>query len=74
LLVEGIVINQFQNRARLPTEIVEGLKKDGLPVLEPYISASVKIRESHQLRKPLVFMDAKHKVALEVAALYQAIS
>ena len=50
LVIEGI-INQFQSRAKLPREIVEGIKQDGFPVLEPYISTSVNIRESHQLKK-----------------------
>lgn len=74
LLIEGIIINQFQNRAKLPREIVEGIKQDGLPVLEPYISASVKIRESHQQKKPMVFLDAKHKVSQEISQLYESLA
>lgn len=74
LVIEGIIINQFQSRAKLPREIVDGIKKDGLPVLEPYISTSVKIRESHQQKKPLVFLDASHKVSKEIAELYSSLA
>ena len=47
LKVGGVVVNQFQARARLPQLLVDELRGEGLPILEPYISASVKVRESH---------------------------
>lgn len=74
LEIEGIVINQFQERARLPGAAVEELKNAGLKVLSPYISSSVIIRESHQNRTPLVFMQASHKVAKQFEALYASLS
>ena len=49
LAVSGIVVNQFQPRANLPQQLVQELIDEGLPVLQPYLSSSVKIRESHQL-------------------------
>src|SRR5262245_17797994 len=70
LRVEGVVVNQFQSRANLPQEMVDGLVAAGLPVLEPFISASVKIRESHQAARPLVLMAPSHKLAEEFTALH----
>lgn len=70
LRIEGIIVNQFQSRARLPRELVEELRTEGLPVLEPYISSSVKIRESHQRALPMVHLDRRHKLTEEFRALY----
>nr|WP_245559215.1 ParA family protein [Chitiniphilus shinanonensis] len=73
LAVEGIVVNQFQPRASLPTRLVEALKEQGLPVLPTYLSSSVKVRESHERATPLVWLDPRHKLAGEFRALYQAL-
>lgn len=70
LQIEGIVVNQFQPRAKLPTQLVAELIVEGLPVLNSYISSSVKIRESHQLSTPLVFFAKDHKVTTEFEQLY----
>ncbi len=70
LAVEGIVINQFQSRARLPREAVESLSDFGLPVLQPYLSSSVKIRESHRAAKPMVYFNSGHKLSREFQELY----
>lgn len=69
LKVEGVVANQFQPRANLPRRMLEELRGEGLPVLDATLSASVRIRESHDLAKPLAFLDPRHKVALEFEAL-----
>ena len=74
LRVEGIVVNQFQSRATLPQQIVDELRGEGLPVLDAMLSASVKIKESHQLARPLVHLDAAHKVTREFVALYDALA
>jgi chromosome partitioning protein len=73
LTVEGIIVNQFQARASLPRRIVEELAAEGLPVLVPYLSASVKIRESHQHSRPVIHLDPKHKVSREYLALHDAL-
>jgi len=73
LEVEGIVVNQFQSRALLPIQLVEALRADGLPVLEPFVSASVKVRESHHRSRPLIHLAPGHKVAKELAALHDAL-
>lgn len=52
LAVKGIVVNQFQPRANLPQRLVQELIAEGLPVLQPYLPASIKVRESHQAANP----------------------
>jgi chromosome partitioning protein len=69
LKVAGIIVNSFQPRARLPPPLVVELLAEGLPVLTPYISASVKVRESHQESSPLVHSAPSHKLALELRQL-----
>ncbi|MEX0732035.1 MAG: ParA family protein [Aquisalimonadaceae bacterium] len=71
LLVEGIIVNQYQARANVIRQAVEDLRAEGHPVLEPPLSASVKVRESHERCVPLVLLAPKHKVALEYMALYE---
>lgn len=70
LKIEGIVINQFNAQAKLPGETVAELREEGLPILEPYISSSVKIRESRSKQKPMVFYAPKHKVTQQFIDLY----
>jgi chromosome partitioning protein len=74
LAVEGIVVNHFQARARLPQSIVSELASEGLPILKSYLSYSVKIRESHQKAVPVVKMAPGHKVSQEFRALYEELS
>ncbi len=74
LRVVGIVVNQFQPRANLPARMVQELRDEGLPVLEPYLSASVKVRESHETATPMVFLDPKHKLTQEYLALHASIA
>jgi chromosome partitioning protein len=70
LVVEGIVVNQFQPRANLPQRIVAELVADGLPVLQPYLPSSVKIRESHEQSRPMIYMDPGHKLTQALVALH----
>jgi chromosome partitioning protein len=73
LQVAGIVINQFQERARLPRRVVAELIDEGLPVLEPHISASVKVKESHEASRPLPFLAPRHKLTGQFEELYDAV-
>jgi chromosome partitioning protein len=73
LVVEGIVVNQFLQRARLPHKMVQELLAEGLPILEPYLSSSVKVRESHECAKPLCYLAPKHKLTQEFVALHSAL-
>lgn len=74
LQVEGVIINQFQARAKLPRAAVEELKAAGLNVLSPYLSSSIKMKESHAANTPLVFLDNRHKLSQEFSALYQTLN
>jgi len=70
LEVRGIVVNLFQMRARLPQQMVDELLDEDLPILEPYITASVKMRESHQAHRPLVYLAPSHKLSQQFRELY----
>lgn len=74
LELEGIVVNQFQSRSKLPTRLVQELKAEGRPVLEPHIGSSVIVKESHERHTPLVFLDKSHRITQEYQALYESIS
>jgi chromosome partitioning protein len=74
LEVEGIVVNQFQGRAKLPARMIEELRGEKLPVLPQTLSSSVRVRESHEQHRPLIHLDAGHRVTQEYVALYEAIS
>jgi ATPases involved in chromosome partitioning len=74
LEIEGVVVNQFQARAKLPQQAVEELKKAKFKLLKPFISTSVKVKESHAQKTPLAFLDARHKVTQEFTDLYKSIS
>jgi chromosome partitioning protein len=74
LQIEGIVVNQFQPRANLPARVVQELRNEGLPVLAATLSASVKIKESHQQARPMIHLDPGHKLAREFGALYDELA
>lgn len=74
LEIEGVVVNQFQARAKLPQQAVDELEKAKFRLLKPFISSSVKVKESHASREPLVFLDPKHKITLEFIELYKNLS
>ena len=73
LRVEGIVVNQFQPRARLPQRLVDELRAEGLPLLEPFLSSSIRIRESHNEALPMIYLDPQHKLSQEFEALYETL-
>ncbi|MBA1147194.1 ParA family protein [Ectothiorhodospiraceae bacterium WFHF3C12] len=69
LEIEGIIVNQFQARASLPQRIVQALLDEGLPVLDQYLSSSVKVRESHDQARPLIHLAPRHKLTGEFVSL-----
>jgi chromosome partitioning protein len=73
LRIAGIVVNQFQARANLPRRIVGELQSEGLPVLEPFLSSSVKVRESHEAARPLPYFARSHKLTAQFEELYDAV-
>ena len=74
LRIEGIVVNQFQARASLPARMVAELRAEGLPILDTPLSASVRIRESHEAATPMPYLDPRHKLTLEFGSLYQQLA
>ena len=73
LVVDGIVVNQFQPRANLPQRMVNELVAEGLPVLQPCLASSVKIRESHEQSLPMVYLDPQHKLTQAFVALHAVV-
>ncbi len=73
LAVEGIVVNQFQPRATLPQRTVAELVDEGLPVLEPYLGSSVRVKESHEQSRPMIHLDPSHKLTQAYVALHDAL-
>jgi len=71
LTIEGVVVNQFQSRAKLPQQLVDELLEQGQPVLGTKLSTSVKVRESHSLSRPLIHFVPEHKLSKEFVALYE---
>lgn len=70
LQVEGIVVNQYQARATLPQQVVQGLRDEGLPVFNSMLPPSVVMKESHQKNQPLIHLDADHKLTQAYVALF----
>lgn len=74
LVVEGIIANQFQPRASLPKQLLRELMDEGLPVLPVRLSSSVKMKESHQIRQPLIHMAPKHPLTRQFEDLYRVLN
>ncbi|PTQ88363.1 chromosome partitioning protein [Agitococcus lubricus] len=70
LEVEGVIVNQFQPRASLPTQLVSELKEEGLPIMSTYLPSSVIMKESHQKSLPLVYLAPQHKLTEQFIALF----
>jgi len=70
LEIEGIIANQFMSNANLPKQIINELIEEGFPVLSEYISQSVKMRESHQAKQPLIQLAPKHKLTLSLIGIF----
>jgi chromosome partitioning protein len=72
--VEGIVVNHFQDRAKLPRTLVAELTEEGLPILQTRLSHSVIIRESHQNATPLVYYAPNHKLTMQFQSLFHELN
>ena len=73
LEIGGIIINQYQARANLPKRLVADLKEEDIHVFDSFVSSSVKMRESHQERVPLVWLQPNHKMSRELGLLFDEI-
>ena len=71
LSIEGIVANQYMANARLPNQIIQELVEEGYPVLPVYVNQSVKMRESHQAKRPLIDIAPRHKLTQSLIELYK---
>jgi chromosome partitioning protein len=74
LKVEGIVVNQFSARSNLPQRVVDELIAEKRPVLKPYLSGSIRIKESHEACRPMIFFDTSHKITQEYLELWKTLS
>lgn len=73
LEIEGIVVNQFQAQAKLPREVVQQLRDEGLPVLNSMLPPSVLMKESHQKNQPLIHLATDHKLTQAYQSLFNEI-
>ena len=73
LEIEGIVVNQYQVQAKLPREVVQQLKDEGLPVLNSMLPPSVLMKESHHKNQPLIHLAADHKLTQAYQSLFNEI-
>ncbi|GAC13587.1 ParA family protein [Aliiglaciecola lipolytica] len=71
--IEGIIANQFMRNANLPIQIINELLDENYPVLPEYVSQSVKMRESHQAKSPLIELAPKHKLTLSLIGIFNLI-
>ena len=73
LAVEGIVINQFNSQSKLPTELVSELKSVNIPVLDAYLTSSIKMKISHAQQTPLIHLDRSHQLTQQFVRLFEII-
>ena len=73
LVLEGIIVNMFNLQAKFPRQIIEELTKLGLPILEPYLSQSIKMKESHYQQCPMLYFDSTHKLTQQFISLYSGL-
>ena len=64
------MVNQFQPRAALPQQLLDELLAEGMPVLPVNLMSSVKMRESHQACKPLIYLEPRHKLSQQFVELH----
>jgi chromosome partitioning protein len=73
LQVEGIIINHYQAQAKVPKAGIDRLQQQGFTILEPFLSSSVVMRESHSAGVPLPFFRPSHKLTQEFSGLARAL-
>jgi chromosome partitioning protein len=73
LRLEGVIVNQYHSLAALPKRLVDELSDEGLPIITPFISTSVKIKESHDVHLPMIHFAKKHKVTSEFKKIFQTL-
>ena len=71
LEIEGIIANQYMSNAKLPKRIVEELMEEDYHVIPHFIAQSVKMRESHEEKLPLIKFAPKHKLTQSLVGIHQ---
>ena len=66
-------MNQFQAQAKLPREVVQQLKAEGMPVLDNMLPPSILMKESHVKNQPLIHLAAEHKLTQAYQLLFNEI-
>jgi chromosome partitioning protein len=74
LIIEGVVVNQFQPRAKLPKQLVDELIDSGYPIMSAMLNSSVKMRESHQQASPLIYHAPKHNLTQQFVTLFDELT
>ena len=54
--------------------MVAELIEEKFPIIDSYISSSVKMKESHAKQVPLVYLYPKHKLSVEFERLYSELA
>ncbi len=73
LKLEGIVVNQFQAQASLPSQLIADMREQNLPLFDSFLSASVKMKESRTRQQPLIHMAPSHKLTQQLLALHDTL-
>ncbi len=73
LRVEGVVVNQYQPSATIPKKLVDELLSEGLPIIPTFLTASIKVRESHDCALPLIHFARDHKLTIEFMRVFQTL-
>lgn len=73
LYIQGIVVNQFDPRANLPSQVVQNLLEEGYPVFKAKLSPSVIMKASHHTNLPLIYFQPMHKLTQQFIDLYHEI-
>jgi chromosome partitioning protein len=74
LEIGGIVVNQFQPMASLPSRLIAEMKKEKLPIIPTYLNQSVKMKESHNECVPLIYLAPSHKLTGQYIELFDHLS
>lgn len=64
------MFNQFQAQAKLPREVVQQLKDEGMPVFTSMLPPSVLMKESHLKNLPLIHLATEHKLTQAYQSLF----
>ncbi|MAA73678.1 MAG: cobyric acid synthase [Salinisphaeraceae bacterium] len=74
LIIDGIVVNQFQTQAKLPARVITELREEGFPLIDTQITSSVRVKESHDASVPLIHGAGSHKLTQQFVALYDELA